>query len=162
MRVRTVLIAIAMAALVRAASGANPRALPRFEDLPVEEVFDQTPAPVVLAAARARQFRTALGVKYNAKSIAMFCEMVRFGSRATTYPCFVPSRAMMPGDRFGKAKRPPSSEMAKAPASGPLVTRRRAPDKKRTVPASRTNPLNVNLVGVGGWITKSRIDPVTL
>lgn len=60
MRVRTVFIAIAMAALVRAASGANPRALPRFEDFPVDEVFDRTPAPVVLAAARARQFRTVL------------------------------------------------------------------------------------------------------
>ncbi len=60
MRVRAGLLAIAFAGLVRAALATDPQAMPRFEDLPVDEVFDRTPAPVALATARARQFRTVL------------------------------------------------------------------------------------------------------
>ena len=49
-----------MAALSFGEPVSAQQAVPRFEDFPVEAMFEQTPAPVILASARARMFRTVL------------------------------------------------------------------------------------------------------
>ena len=60
MSAHVVLSAITMATLLRPVLISAQQAVPRFEDFPVEAMFDRTPAPVILASARARMFRTVL------------------------------------------------------------------------------------------------------